>query len=105
MENHEERLIRLEELTFFQEERLEALNAALTAQQREWLERAAHESSLKQRELWKEADKIAVERAGKQGVQFLEVDKSAFAEKLRPLRENQPERIMKYVKRIGEVKE
>lgn len=35
MENHEERLIRLEELTFFQEERLEALNAALTAQQRQ----------------------------------------------------------------------
>lgn len=35
MERHEERLIRLEELTFFQEERLEALNAALTAQQRQ----------------------------------------------------------------------
>lgn len=35
MEDHERRLIRLEELAFFQEERLEALNAALTAQQRQ----------------------------------------------------------------------
>ena len=35
MEGHEDRLIRLEELTFFQEERLEALNAALMAQQRQ----------------------------------------------------------------------
>lgn len=35
MESLEERLIRLEELTFFQEERLEALNAALSAQQRQ----------------------------------------------------------------------
>ena len=78
---------------------------SLTEQQREWVERAARDSSLKQRELWKEADKTVVERAGKQGVQFLQVDRNAFAEKLRPLRENQPERIMKYVKRIGEVKE
>ena len=35
MENLEARLVRLEELTFFQEERLEALNAARTAQQRQ----------------------------------------------------------------------
>lgn len=35
MEGHERRLVRLEELTFFQEERLEALNAALLAQQRQ----------------------------------------------------------------------
>ena len=78
---------------------------SLTDQQREWLERAAHESSLKQRELWKEADRIAVERAKKQGVQFIEVDQRPFAEKLRPLRENQPEPIMKYVRRIEQVKE
>ena len=78
---------------------------SLTDQQREWLERAAHESSLKQRELWKEADRIAVERAKKQGVRFIEVDQRPFAEKLRPLRENQPEPIMKYVRRIEQVKE
>lgn len=35
MKELEARLIRLEELTFFQEERLEALNTALTAQQRQ----------------------------------------------------------------------
>ena len=32
-QNLEDRLTRLEELTFFQEERIEKLNAALTAQQ------------------------------------------------------------------------
>ena len=77
---------------------------SLTPQQKEWVELAAHESSLKQRELWKEADKTATSRAKDLGVKFIEVDRKAFADKLKPLRENQPEAVLKYVKRIEQVK-
>ena len=77
---------------------------SLTPQQKKWVELAAYESSLKQRELWKEADKTAIARAKDHGVRFIEVDRKAFADKLKPLRENQPEAVLKYVKRIEQVK-
>lgn len=76
----------------------------LDPQQKAWLKEAAHEASLYQRKLWEEAEKESRKRSEEAGVRFLSVDKTAFAEKLRPLYDSQPEAVRKLVREIREVK-
>lgn len=76
----------------------------LDAQQKAWLQEAAHEASLYQRKLWEEAEKESHQRAEAAGVRFLPVDKAAFAEKLRPLYQKQPKAVKQLIKEIQEVK-
>ena len=51
-----------------------------------------------------EAEKESRKRSEEAGVRFLSVDKTAFAEKLRPLYDSQPEAVRKLVREIREVK-
>lgn len=77
---------------------------SLTPRQREWLSKAAEESSLYQRELWKKAEAEARAKAEKLGVEFITVDKKKFAEKMKPVYEELPEKTAALVREIQEVK-
>ena len=63
----------------------------------------AAESTVKQRELWKEAETTARAKSLEQGVKFIEVDKKAFAEKTRPMYEKQPPEVKAFIEKIREV--
>lgn len=76
---------------------------SLSPEQRRWLEQAAAESTVKQRELWKEAETTARAKSLEQGVKFIEVDKKAFAEKTRPMYEKQPPEVKAFIEKIREV--
>ena len=78
---------------------------SLTPDQKRWLEIAAAESSLCQRELWKEAEQKARKKAEDLGVEFIRVDKKKFAEKMKPMYKTLPEKTAALVREIQEVKE
>lgn len=77
---------------------------SLTPQERKWITEAARESSLYQRELWKEAEKLARERAEKQGVRFLNVDTAEFADRMKPMYDSMPAKTAELIRKIREVK-
>ncbi|MEO0793879.1 MAG: TRAP transporter substrate-binding protein [Verrucomicrobiota bacterium] len=57
----------------------------LTPQQQEWVQQAADDSSVVQRELWQQKTIDAIEAAKAEGVTMYEVDTAAFAEKVQPM--------------------
>ena len=77
---------------------------SLTPQQQEWIEKAAAESSLYQRDLWIESEKQARRKAEELGVEFIDVDRKEFAEKMKPLYDRLPPETAALVREIEEVK-
>ncbi len=77
---------------------------SLSPQEREWVEIAAAESGLLERELWKEAEGRARQRAEELGVEFITVDKKAFADKIRPMYSALDPKTAALVNEIQEVK-
>jgi tripartite ATP-independent transporter DctP family solute receptor len=57
----------------------------LTKQEKEWLQKAADESVLKERVLWAEAEKESLEKVKEAGVTIIYPDKEPFAEKVQPM--------------------
>jgi len=57
----------------------------LSAQEQNWLQQAANESSIYQRKLWTKAEDEALEAVIKAGVQVIRPDKSAFIDKIKPI--------------------
>lgn len=57
----------------------------LSSQQREWLETAANEAAVFQRDLWATATRGARELAEAEGVTVYEVDVKSFADKVQPM--------------------
>lgn len=57
----------------------------LSAQEREWLQQAAHEASLYQRNLWKDQEEQSLEEMRKRGVEINYPDKKPFIEAAAPM--------------------
>lgn len=64
----------------------------LTPQQRTWLQEAADESAQRQKKLWAEASKEALEAVKDAGVEIIRPDKSKFSEAVQPLIDQYQER-------------
>ena len=77
---------------------------SLTPQEQKWITEAAHESSLYQRDLWKKAERLAREKAEKQGVRFLNIDDTEFVRRLKPMLDSQPAETKELIRKIKEVK-
>jgi tripartite ATP-independent transporter DctP family solute receptor len=76
----------------------------LDPQVQEWVQQAADESSVFQRELWQEETRAALDRAQEEGVTVYEVDTAAFAAKVAPmLAEIENPDVKKRVQQISEV--
>ncbi len=77
----------------------------LDPQVQKWVQQAADESSVFQRKLWKEKTIQSLEEAKAAGVTIHEVDKSLFAEKVKPMYDAiENEKIKDLVARIRKVK-
>ena len=77
----------------------------LSPQIQEWLQQAADESSVFQRELWKKKTAESLQQAKAEGVTIYEVDQSLFADKVQPMYDAiKDETIKELVKQIREVK-
>jgi tripartite ATP-independent transporter DctP family solute receptor len=59
----------------------------LTPQQQKWMQEAADESAIYQRELWEESTATSLAAVEKAGVEIIRPDKAAFAAKVAELRE------------------
>lgn len=64
----------------------------LTAQQQQWVQKAADSSAVYQRRIWKDAEKEALERAMQSGVEVLYPDKTPFIEATKSLYEQYKEK-------------
>ncbi len=77
----------------------------LDPQVREWLQQAANESSVFQRNLWAKKTVEALEQAKEEGVTVYEVDTAVFAAKVAPmLAEVENPEVRELLKQIAEVK-
>ena len=79
---------------------------SLTDQEQQWLQQAANESVVKERELWAQSVKESLDAVKKAGVTIIYPDKEPFAEKVKPMYEmfrDQP-RIYDLMKRIQATK-
>lgn len=78
---------------------------SLSEEQQKWLMSAAAEASLYQRQLWAEAEKVSMENAKKQGVEFFYIeDRAPFVAKMQKVYDELPPDTLKLVKEIQEVK-
>jgi tripartite ATP-independent transporter DctP family solute receptor len=76
----------------------------LDPQTQEWIQQAAEESSVYQRELWQKETLAALEKAQEEGVTVYEVDTAAFAAKVAPmLAEIENPAVKERVRQISEV--
>ena len=76
----------------------------LSPQEQEWVQQAADESSLFQRELWQKEMVAALESAKENGVTIYEVDTALFAEKVKPMLEQiEDEQVKALLDRIEQV--
>jgi len=77
----------------------------LTAQEQQWLQEAADESAIHQRELWIESEKHSLEMVKAAGVQVLYPDKQPFIEMVQPLYESsrQDPRLNELIDRISQL--
>ncbi len=77
----------------------------LDPQVQKWVQQAADESSVFQRKLWKEKTIQSLEEAKADGVTIYEVDKSLFAEKVKPMYDAiENEKVKDLVERMRKVK-
>ena len=78
---------------------------SLSPQEQEWVQQAANESSLFQRELWEKESIAALEAAREAGVTVYEVDTALFAAKVKPMLEKiKNEEVKSLLNRIEQVK-
>jgi TRAP-type C4-dicarboxylate transport system substrate-binding protein len=77
----------------------------LTDQEKEWIQQAADESAVLERELWAESEKESLKEVQKAGVEINYPDKEPFIEKVQPLLESyrSNEAIYSYIQRIKAV--
>ncbi|SHI85703.1 tripartite ATP-independent transporter solute receptor, DctP family [Tangfeifania diversioriginum] len=77
----------------------------LTEQEQEWIQQAADESAVLERELWAASEKKSLEEVQKAGVEINYPDKEPFIEKVQPLLESyrSNEAIYSYIQRIQAV--
>lgn len=57
----------------------------LSEEEKKWMQDAARESAIYERELWQESEKFCLNEVQKAGVEIIYPDKEAFAAKVRPL--------------------
>jgi tripartite ATP-independent transporter DctP family solute receptor len=57
----------------------------LTDQEKKWLQKAADESVIKERELWAASEKESLQKVQEAGVTIIRPDKAPFAEKVQPM--------------------
>jgi len=78
----------------------------LSEQEQQWLQEAAEESAVYQRELWAKSEKESLEAVKAAGVTITYPDKSKFAEKVKPLYETykDQEEVYDLIQRIQAVK-
>lgn len=79
---------------------------SLTEEQQEIVQRAADESAIYQRELWKQATNRALEEVEEDGVTIIRPDKEPFIERLQPLWQqfkNESEELKSFIERIEEL--
>jgi tripartite ATP-independent transporter DctP family solute receptor len=77
----------------------------LTEQEQQWLQEAADESAIYQRDLWVESERYSLQKAEEAGVKIIYPDKAPFIERVQPLHETykQDERLYDLIKRIREL--
>ncbi len=78
----------------------------LTEEQQQIIQRAADESAVYQRELWKQATNKALEEVEEDGVSIIRPDKEPFIERLQPLWQqfmNESEELKSFIERIDEL--
>jgi tripartite ATP-independent transporter DctP family solute receptor len=77
----------------------------LTPQEQQWLQEAANEATDYQRQLWKEAEREALEAVKAAGVEVLHPDKEPFAEKVQSLYQDykDDEEVYELIQRIRAV--
>lgn len=77
----------------------------LTPQEQQWLQEAADESAVVQRELWMESEQHSLQMVKEAGVQVSYPDKQPFMEMVQPLYEayKQDERLYDLIKKIQEL--
>ncbi|NOR73669.1 MAG: DctP family TRAP transporter solute-binding subunit [Draconibacterium sp.] len=77
----------------------------LTPKEKEWIQQAADESAVLERELWAESEKKSYEEVQKAGVKINYPDKGPFMELVKPLLESYKDNpaIYSYIKRIQAV--
>lgn len=76
----------------------------LSPQQQQWLQEAADESAIYQRELWQESEQLSLQKAQEAGVQIIYPDKQPFIDRVQGLYDayKQDERLYELIKRIRE---
>jgi len=78
----------------------------LTDEERAIIQNAAEESAIYQRELWREATKVAMESVEEAGIEINYPDKEPFIERLRPMYEQyaeEDERLRLFIEQIQEL--
>lgn len=78
----------------------------LTETEQEIVQRAANESAIYQRQLWREATELAIKEVEEAGVEVLYPDKEPFIERLAPLYRvymDESEELKRYIERIQEL--
>ncbi len=78
----------------------------LTETEQEIVQRAANESAMYQRQLWREATELAIKEVEEAGVEVLYPDKEPFIERLAPLYRvymDESEELKRYIERIQEL--
>ena len=78
----------------------------LSDQEKQWLQQAADDSAILERDLWAASEKESLEEVQKAGVEIIYPDKTPFIEKVQPLLESYKDNeiIYSYIKRIQAVK-
>lgn len=78
----------------------------LNSQQKQWIQQAANESAILERELWAAAEIESLEKVQEAGVKINYPDKGPFIEKVQPLLESYKDNevIYSYIKRIQAIK-
>jgi tripartite ATP-independent transporter DctP family solute receptor len=78
----------------------------LTKQEQQWLQEAANESVVHQRELWKESERESLRLAEEAGIKVIYPDKGPFIEKVQSIYDQykQDERIYDLIERIRELR-
>jgi len=77
----------------------------LTPEEQEWIQKAANESAILERELWAESEKMSLQEVQKAGVEINYPNKEPFIKKVQPMLESyrDNEVIYSYIKRINAV--
>ena len=76
----------------------------LTAEQKGWIEQAAADANVFQRQAWRESEVLNEQIARDAGVEFITVDRTPFMELSKPIYDAFPADLQDLAKRIREVK-